>query len=391
MEFTIPGMKAFLRAGNWLGKAPFGYCHYGPRVKDLTKIAKEQRIEINEEGELLKKAWKLKLAGYRDFEIIKKVKLFGLKIDKRMLSSVWRNPFYCGVSVHKLLEGDAVKGNWESMVSEKDFWLVQNILEGNNSGYKKAAVNEFRPLTQFVECLECGGKLTSYENKKKGLHYYTCQNKCSGSCMNAISTPNCKKDGLNNLFGDLLKSYELNPELEEVFRQQLSFSIVAFNQDSSGEEKRLNKILEKLTSDYEILEKKNAFNELSDEVFQKYSTPILVEIAEIKQELEKLSSTISNQLETVDKCVEFSKNISSHWRLRDIETKLRIQKLVFPSGLVVDAKKRKYLTPKVNGVFSVVREIARDSDQKEKDPSVKLTDESLLVAGTGLEPMTFGL
>ena len=28
---------------------------------------------------------------------------------------------------------------------------------------------------------------------------------------------------------------------------------------------------------------------------------------------------------------------------------------------------------------------------KKKDPSVKITDESSMVAGTGLEPMTFGL
>ena len=391
LEVTVPGMKTHLRKGNYLGKAPFGYDHFGPKVKDISRLSSVQKLVINSDGKLLQQAWKWKIQGMRDFEIIKKLNLLGLKIDKRKLSPIWRNPFYCGVSVNRMLEGDAVKGNWEPMVSEKEFWIVQNILEGNNSGYKKSSVNEFRPLTQFVTCLECGGKLTSYEVKKKGLHYYTCQKKCSGSSMNAISTPNSKKEGLNNLFSNFISSYELNPELEGVFRKQLNYSIAAFNKDCGGEEKRLNSILNKLTADFDKLQRKNAFDELSNDVFQKYSAPILVEIDEVKQELEKLSSTISNQLETVDKCVEVSKNISKQWRLRDVESKLRIQKLVFPSGIVIDAKKRKYLTPKVNSVFSVVRDIARDSDQKEKDPSVIITDESFFVAGTGLEPMTFGL
>ena len=391
LEFTIPGMKTHLRKGNYLGKAPFGYDHHGPKVKDIERISREQKIVINKEGKLLQQAWKWKIGGMRDFTIIKKLGMMGLKIDKRKLSPIWRNPFYCAVSVNRMLEGDAVKGNWEPMVSEKDFWIVQRILEGNNSGYKKSSVNEFRPLTQFVSCLECDGKLTSYEVKKKGLHYYTCQNKCSGSSMNAISTPNSKKKGLNNIFSELISNYELQPALEEVFRQQLTYSIEAFNEDCGGEEKRLNKILSKLTADFERLQKKNAFDELSNDVFHKYSAPILVEIDEVKRELEKLSSTISNQEETIDKCVEVSKNISKQWRLGDVESKLRIQKLVFPSGLVIDGKKRQYLTPEVNSVFSISRDIARETEGQKKDPSVKLTDESLVVAGARLELTTSGL
>ncbi len=391
LEFTIPGMKTHLRKGKYLGKAPFGYDHHGPKVKDIQRLCREQKIVLNNDGRLLQKAWKWKIGGMRDFEIIKKLEVMGLKIDKRKLSPIWRNPFYCAVSVNRLLGGDAVKGNWEQMVSEKEFWVVQQILEENNSGYKKSSVNEFRPLTQFVTCLECAGKLTSYEVKKKGLHYYTCQNKCSGSSMNAISTPKSKKIGLNNLFSELIESYELNPELEGLFKQQLKYSIEAFNLDCGDEEKRLNKILDKLTADFDKLQKKNAFDELSNDVFQKFSTPILGEIDEVKRELEKLSSTISNQEDAVIKCVEVSKNISRQWRLGGVESKLRIQKLVFPSGLVIDAKKRQYLTQDVNSIFSLSKDIARDSVRKEKDPSVKITDESPFVAGTGLEPMTFGL
>ena len=35
LKVTIPGLIAFIKKGNWLGKAPRGYDHYGKRVKKL--------------------------------------------------------------------------------------------------------------------------------------------------------------------------------------------------------------------------------------------------------------------------------------------------------------------------------------------------------------------
>jgi DNA invertase Pin-like site-specific DNA recombinase len=56
LEHTIPGLKSFLRAGNWLGVAPEGYDHEGTRVNDFNKRATIQRISLNETGRILKMA-----------------------------------------------------------------------------------------------------------------------------------------------------------------------------------------------------------------------------------------------------------------------------------------------------------------------------------------------
>jgi site-specific DNA recombinase len=55
LEFTMPGMKNFLKAGNWLGPAPFGYDHHGPRVNDYSRLSHEQKIVLNETGKNLAK------------------------------------------------------------------------------------------------------------------------------------------------------------------------------------------------------------------------------------------------------------------------------------------------------------------------------------------------
>ena len=55
LEHTLPGLKRFAEEGNYLGRAPLGYNLYGTKVRDFNLRATEQRMEINEDGILLKK------------------------------------------------------------------------------------------------------------------------------------------------------------------------------------------------------------------------------------------------------------------------------------------------------------------------------------------------
>ena len=66
LEMTVPGMIKFIEEGNRLGVVPRGYDHYGPKVKDVKRFSPTQKIVINEEGKILKKAWKMKANGVRD-------------------------------------------------------------------------------------------------------------------------------------------------------------------------------------------------------------------------------------------------------------------------------------------------------------------------------------
>lgn len=391
LEITVPGMKNFLRAGNWLGNAPLGYDHHGPRVKDINRLSNEQKLILNEDGQLLKKAWKWKLEGMRDYEIIQKLTVLGLKITKQKLSDVWRKPFYCGVNTHRMLEGEAIQGNWEPMISKADFLRVQDILQNNNVGYQVTAINENRPLTGFITCSCCGNKLTSYEVKAKGLHYYTCQKKCEGSTMNAISSIRSVKAGMNDLFAELLVNYQLDENLLPAFKQQLSNTIAVFNAENSDEEKRLRKSVSMLEERKGMLEKKHIFEGLPKATYDKYLMEIERDIFEKNQELQKVGLKISNQNEVIEKCVSIGQSISKYWVSSEINMKLRIQKMVFPSGLVIDAKNRQYLTNDVNLVFKKIPVLSRETEEQKKDASSKIPDASCLVAGTRLERATFGL
>ena len=114
-------------------------------------------------------------------------------------------------------------------------------------------------------------------------------------------------------------------------------------------------------------------------------------ILQINQKLGKLDSNLSNLEKYIDFSLDVSQNINKYWESEDIETKKRVQELVFPDGVSLDMSGRQYLTTNINVVFEMNRAIARVSEgSKNKKPTKKIGGSSL-VAGTGLEPVTFGL
>ena len=121
LTHTIPGLKRFVKSGNWLGKAPRGYDHYGPKVKNTKFVQGIQELKINNEGKLLKLAWDWKLQNIPDYQIRKKLSIRGLKLSKQTVSAMWRNPFYCGIHKNSFLNGEIIEGNWESTCIQRGF------------------------------------------------------------------------------------------------------------------------------------------------------------------------------------------------------------------------------------------------------------------------------
>jgi hypothetical protein len=58
--------------------------------------------------------------------------------------------------------------------------------------------------------------------------------------------------------------------------------------------------------------------------------------------------------------IEISHNININWQLVTLEEKRKVQKLVFPEGIVVDTTNRRYLTLKLNSLFLLKSRFIRD-------------------------------
>ncbi|MDF2449436.1 MAG: resolvase domain protein [Bacteroidota bacterium] len=286
LKITIPGMVKMLENGHALGRTPVGYVHYGPRVKDHRFYSPTQRIEKSPDAPLVRKAWEYKLKGVSDNLIVINLDKIGLKVTKQQLSKMWRNPFYCGVNVNSLLGDKIVKGNWEPIVSDKEFFSVQNLLRSNRYGYKNELSNSDRPLMGFILCDECGGKMTGYEVNKKNLHYYKCQ-KCKDKTINAETTKSSKGIGAHQIFTDFLKCYELPSIYLTPFLNQLKLTYECLENEKQSEQPMLEKEHERLVNDLKKLQRKYAFDDLDLELYQEFKTEIEIKINDISEKLDK--------------------------------------------------------------------------------------------------------
>ena len=259
-EIIIPNMIAAVKAGSWFSRAPRGYDHYGPRVKDLRFISAVQKIIVNEEGSILRDAWQWKKTGlYSDVQIMQKLANRGLDITAKKLSCTWRNPFYCGIGTNKL-GGGPVKGNWEAMISVEDFMKVQQILEKNPSGYQHKKEVVVRPLTRLLRCNDCGNYMVGYEIKKKQLHYYRCL-KCSGVSINAHDIPKALKKSADTLFIELLEKYQISKKVAPLIELQLKKLFGHYHSSKNNNDENLEKQLSKLKAAVKQLKNKARFRQ----------------------------------------------------------------------------------------------------------------------------------
>jgi DNA invertase Pin-like site-specific DNA recombinase len=367
LEVSVPGMQKFLENGCWMGRAPIGYTHFGPKTTDHTRYSHRQRIEINEDGIKLKQAWQWKLEGVQDIEIARRLKLLGIIIDSKRLSDMWKNVFYCGLITNTLLDGKVIEGNHEPLVSRDVFLKVNQINTRRTKGYKVKKENEDRPLTGDLSCYLCGNKLTSYYVKKKGLHYYKCQ-KCKGVTINAITKKQSPdRIGAHEMFVNLLNSYKIEEKYLGLIKEQLHRMVSLTTSSCKKEETLFKKRLTELEKDREQLEERFAFGKIPETLYKRMLTKIDTEIYELKEKHHVPEIDTSNFKNSLNKSIDLIQNISEYWTNGCLDIKKRIQRLVFPGGILYNPENRQYLTPEVNKLFLLTSELSRVSEDVKKN------------------------
>jgi site-specific DNA recombinase len=93
----------------------------------------------------------------------------------------------------------------------------------------------------------------------------------------------------------------------------------------------------------------------------------------------------------INESIEIACNLQYYSESSDFETKLRLQKTVFPDGLFINPLNRRYLTRNVNRFFIITRRFSRALNWAKNEKAVVKDGFFPPVAGTGLEPLTFGL
>lgn len=373
---TISGMIAKMKVGYRCGAAPIGYIN---TRKDGEKIVEPD----GKRSKLIKLAFQWKAEEQLSNEAIRKrLTARGWQIPKQTLSGVLKNPFYCGIITHTLLEGEMYPGKHKPLISKATFLKANEVnakflRESNNNPEKKEVA-----LKRFMTCSNCGEPLRGYIVKNKGIWYYKCNTK--GCKVNR----NAKV--VNDMFLEELKNYTLNPTLMEPVKDQLAYLIGEYYSAQEGDLPKLKKRLKETETKLDKIESKYLFDEISKEIYEKHHRKVSQEKQEIQKEIDRTGKQMSSREKFLKEAVQIASNLAVLWENGDYKDRQRVQKLVFPEGISYNRQKDNCRTHRVNSIFLLIHQLGTILTQKAKGQIGSETNLSLLVVRAGIEPATHG-
>ncbi len=371
----VTGMREALMRGEWCQRAPMGYDHIKQNGKKM--------IVVNDLGKKLKNIfiWKVK-EGISHEEIKIRLEKHGVQIASQRISDIIKNPFYCGLITHNLLEGKIVEGNHEKLVSKELFLQANEVKQGNTGGYKIAIPNDNIPLKHFLKCEQCGCSMRGYKAYKNQKYYYKCGTR---GCNN-----NKRADELHEQFKSILEEYSVtvNDSMNGIIKKYMEHTYRQLHQESDKERDVIEKQMKEINKKIERLEERFIAEDIQKEMFEKYHTRYLAERKEIEQRVVNLPSKESNLEKCVEKAIDLSSKLNTVWDLADYTQKQKLQNLIFPDGMTYHKKNDLCRTQRVNTIFLAIADIARVTRGIKKDKCEESSHLSALVEDNGVEPMT---
>ncbi len=376
---TVTGMSELLRKGYTPYSIPIGYTNLN-KGKCVN-----QNIVVNDQGKLIRKAfiWKAK-QELGNVQIVKKLKLLGMQIDKRRLTEIFANPYYCGIIVSKMIPDEVIEGRHEPLVSRSLFLKVNDVIANNRMSHPTThkSEDENLPLKRFMRCAECDTPMTGYLVKAKGLYYYKCR---TAGCKHSMSA---KK--LHEQFSEILSMFQVDEcDVPLIEQTVLSYYGAYFEEQEENKALIENKI-EGLEKQIDKIQERFALGEIDNAMYQKFFKKYDEQLNEIRAKSKNTSIESSNLQNCLKKALEFCKNPSLWWESQSIDRKIRIQKTLFPEGISLRKQNRAVLTNRINSLFAPIAEIATILKETKNGQPINFDQLSARVTPTGFKPVTAG-
>lgn len=344
-EKCITGIKEALLRGEWCQAAPLGY--------ERGKVNGRKTWIVNKEGQLLRKAflWKAN-EGIANEEARERLEKLGLKMSHQRMSDLFKNPFYCGLLSHNVLEGQVVEGIHEKLVSKQVFLKVNEVQSKNPHGYTSTEENDNIPLKRFLRCDICGRFLRGYIVKAKGIWYYKCNTVGCKCNKNATS--------LHTQFSELLNHYSFKSEgLMPLIKKQMLATYYKLAAEEVDENTILQAKLKEVNTKLERQKNRLKNEEISYSLYLEFVADFEKERKQIEEELAKPAKGVSNPEKCIDFAINFSTKLAPLWSSAGYNDQQRLQFLVFPEGIFYNRQIDKCRTEKINPVFRYIIELER--------------------------------
>jgi len=356
---VIEKQKARLERGYWTFCAPAGYKYEKDPVhgklcvpdKNSAPIIKEA-LERFAMGMFSTKEEFLNFLNRPRVQLHHSSKAGKYKRATEMLENV----FYAGYIDYPLWEVSLRKGHHKPIIKLETYEKIQERLKGIAYSSQRKDIKEKFPLRGFIKCSCCGGVLTASESTNgsgKKIPYYRCKQPPKKCKYGGKSIP---KDDVEDQFKELLQRVKPMPDIlvlfqvivTDVWRQKKNF----LNRDNESLLRQMNEVTKSIESFMDRIKKSS--NESLITRYEKEIEKLYLKEEAYRQKLEKKTNTKINLPKILEQAVMFLENPYQIWDNSDFETKLLVQKLVFPRHLIY-IKNQGFGTPEIDLVYKVLK------------------------------------
>ena len=263
---------------------------------------------------------------------------------------------------HGLLDGQIIEGNHEKLVSKEIFLEVNNVLKSKRQSFTLNPLNEALPLKHFLKCDNCGDYLRGYIVKKKGIHYYKCNNK---GC-------NCNKNAqqLHEVFKCVLSHFVIDEAFVPALDEMLHDTFGQMSKEKAEEDELVIGNIQEIEKRIERLEERYMDEEIDKALYDKYLKKHMDEKQKIVKLLENEPLKKSNLTKYINKYLDIACNLTTLWTNGNYEMKQKLQFMLFPEGILYNKKKDNCRTLRLNAVFTLLGTFtAAYEDEKNREES----------------------
>lgn len=222
--------------------------------------------------------------------------------------------------------------------------------------------------------------MRGYIVRKKKIHYYKC------------NTPGCKNNksakSLHKAFERILQPFTIiTSEAEkELIRKQMIAMVNEVQRDDIDTNEILLKELQELNKQIDRLEERFITEEITKELYVKYTEKYKQDRVRIEQTLTKTESKGSNFEDKISLAIDLTLNLPVYWASADYSVKQKIQFMVFPEGITYNRQKDECRTLRINQAFLHVLRLKQELTQQKSGIAELNLDYAALVELEGVEP-----
>ncbi len=341
-ERSTSGMKARLASGRWQWCPPTGYLKGSKSGASL--------IIDSKQGPFVRRLFEMVASGETRGEALAKLTAQGFrsrrggKLNQEAIRRLLASPVYVGQVVGKSW-GIVTEGDFEPLIDQKTFDKVQRVLAGKSPvAVPHARDREEFSLRGLLLCPDCMKPVTASTSRGQygqRHRYYRCH-RVKGHV-------NAKADVIEAeflvLMGRLAPSPERMALLGDVFRQVWEGRTEGARSDAE----ELRRELGKLESRKARMLGQLADGFVSGADYARMNRETSATISEVQERLEVAEMNeldIDSFLSYLEHLLWNSRNV---WESSDLQGKQRLQRRIFPKGLVMG--KTGFGTPVTHSIF----------------------------------------